>query len=231
MAIKGNFFPKKIFIYDKIFYNYNIIKPFFSITYLINKKNFKKLVYRENSDGIAALFKEHTVNKLKNIKITNNCLILIFDGIEKPGNLGAMLRTANAAGAHFIILCNIKTYIFNSNIIRSSLGSVFTSKIIIENEIKLIVSWLQKNNIKIVVTGIYKNAKNLYKTNLSFSKIAIILGSEDKGVSNIWLNKTKKIITIPMFGTIDSLNVSNAMSIIIYEIIRQRYYLNGFRFS
>nr|WP_238784582.1 TrmH family RNA methyltransferase [Blattabacterium cuenoti] len=204
-----------------------MIESYHSITFLIGMKIFKKLAYRKNSGGIIALFREESSidHKLKNEKITDNFLILILDGIEKPGNIGAILRTADAAGVNIIILCNMKTYIYNSNVIRCSLGSVFTRKIFIE-KIESIISWLQENKVKIVVTGFcnHKKAKNLYKTKLSDSNLAIVFGSENKGISNIWLKKANEIITIPMFGNVDSLNVSHAVSIIMYEMIRQKNY-------
>ncbi|WP_238526740.1 RNA methyltransferase [Blattabacterium sp. (Blaberus giganteus)] len=230
MAIKGNFLPKKIFICEKIFHEYNMIQSFYSKIFFINIKIFKKLAYRDNSGGIIALFQEKKyMNQLKNIKVDNknSSLILILDGIEKPGNIGAMLRIADAVNIHIIILCNMKTNVYNSNIIRCSLGSIFTRNIFME-KIESIMDWIQKNKIKIITTGFYKHKKaiNLYHTQFSHSNnIAIVFGSENKGVSNIWLKKANKIITIPMFGNIDSLNVSNAMSIIIYEIIRQRNYV------
>ncbi|WP_185867260.1 RNA methyltransferase [Blattabacterium cuenoti] len=229
MAVKGNYFPIRIFICEKIFHKYNMIQSFHSITFLISMKIFKKLAYRENSGGIIALFKEKKyMNQLKSIKIDNrnSSLILILDGIEKPGNIGAMLRIADAANIHIIILCNMKTYVYNSNIIRCSLGSIFTRNIFIE-KIESIIYWLQNNKIKIITTGFhkYKKTMNLYHTKFSqTNKIAVVFGSENKGVSNIWLKYADQIITIPMFGNIDSLNVSNAMSIIIYEIIRQKNY-------
>ncbi|ACX83763.1 (guanosine-2'-O-)-methyltransferase [Blattabacterium sp. (Periplaneta americana) str. BPLAN] len=222
MAIKGNFFPIEIFICKKIFHKYNLIKSFNHIVFFISIKAFKKLAYRENSGGIIALFKRKNLERLENIKIYKNPFILILDGIEKPGNLGSMLRIADAVGVHFIILCNIKTYIYNPNIIRCSLGSVFTNKILIEKK-KSIISWLQKKKIEIVVTGFHEKAIQLYRTKFS-SRLAIVLGSENKGVSPIWLNIAHKIVTIPMFGDMDSLNVSNAMSIMIYEVLRQRNY-------
>ncbi|WP_242673931.1 TrmH family RNA methyltransferase [Blattabacterium sp. DPU] len=230
MAIKGNYSPIRIFICKEIFHEYNMIQSFHSIISFIHIKTFEKLAYRESSGGIVALLKEKKyINQLKNIKISNknSSLILILDGIEKPGNIGAMLRIADATNIHIIILCNMKTYVYNSNIIRCSLGSIFTRKIFIEKKIESIVYWLQKNKISILTTGFqkHKKAMNLYHTQfLHYNNIAIVFGSENKGVSNIWFKKANKIITIPMFGNIDSLNVSNAMSIIVYEIIRQRNY-------
>ncbi|WP_238785157.1 TrmH family RNA methyltransferase [Blattabacterium cuenoti] len=228
MAIKGGFTPIKIFIYEKIFLKFNLIKTYENILFSISRNIFEKLVYRKNSDGIIVLFKEKQLHRLKTINFNNNKnlynLIIILDGIEKPGNLGAMLRIANSIGVKMIILCNMKTYIFNSNVIRNSLGSVFTNKIIIE-KIDFVIHWLKKNNIKIIVSGLQENSENLY--NVDFSSIydfSIVFGSENKGVSNIWMNNAYKIIKIPMFGDIDSLNVNSAMSIITYEIIRQKLF-------
>ncbi|WP_185864570.1 TrmH family RNA methyltransferase [Blattabacterium cuenoti] len=230
MAVKGKFYPIEIFICDEIFEKYNLVKLFKSIIFYISIKVFQKISYRENSGGIIALFKEKKMNTLKNINICKkNAIILILDGIEKPGNIGSILRTANAVGVNMIILCNMKTYIFNSNVIRSSLGSIFTISIFIEKKMETIFHWLKKNNIKILTTGFHNNShyvvKNIYKTKLYYDRIAIVFGSEDKGVSSIWLDKADHIINIPMFGDINSLNVSNAVSIIIYEIIRQKYYV------
>ncbi|WP_185863364.1 TrmH family RNA methyltransferase [Blattabacterium cuenoti] len=230
MAIKGNFLPKKIFICEKIFNEYDVIQSFHSITFIISMKIFKKLAYRDNSGGILVLFKEKKyMNQLKNIKLVNRCssLILILDGIEKPGNIGAMLRIADAVGIHIIILCNMKTYMYNSNIIRCSLGSIFTRNIFLE-KIESVMCWLQKNKIQIMTTGFSRHiqAKNLYHIQFyHYKNIALVFGSENKGVSNIWLKKANRIITIPMFGNVDSLNVSTAMSVIIYEIIRQKKYI------
>ncbi|WP_185851687.1 RNA methyltransferase [Blattabacterium cuenoti] len=225
MAVKGKYLPVRIFIYKKIFHQYEMIKSFKDVVISISKKIFQKLVYRKNTGGIVALFRNNSIEKKLNntIKIPENPFILILDGIEKPGNLGAILRIADAAGVHFIILCNIKTYIFNANVIRSSLGSIFTTRIFIEKP-KSILSWLKKRKVEVIVAGFHKKKSiKLYENRFS-SQLAIVLGSENKGVSDFWLKEAHKIITIPMFGSIDSLNVSHAMSIIIYEVIRQRTY-------
>ncbi len=225
MAIKGGFCPKIILIYKYIFNRYELINLYKSISYSINKKIFNKLVYRDNSDGIVTFFKKKNIKKnINDIKINNYYLVLILDGIEKPGNLGAIFRVANSIGFNLIILCNIKTYIFNSNVIRCSLGSVFTSNIIFNDALSTIY-WLKRNNFKIIVSGFNKNSINLYKYKFDHTVLSIVFGSESKGVSNIWIEKSDKIIKIPMFGDIDSLNVSNAMSIITYEIIRQWFYI------
>ncbi|WP_185873408.1 TrmH family RNA methyltransferase [Blattabacterium cuenoti] len=226
MAIKGGFSPLEIFICKNIFSKFGIIKKYNNI-YIIKKKIFKKLAYRDNYDGIITLFKEKKINKIKDVnynKINKNIFILVLDGLEKPGNIGAILRVAESIKFCLVILCNIKTYIFNSNVIRCSLGSVFTNNIVIDN-VDSIINWIKKNEIQIFVSGFNNKSENLYNIDFSFhKKISIVIGSENKGVSKIWINNCNKIINIPMFGNIDSLNVSNAMSIISYEIIRQKIY-------
>lgn len=228
MAIKGNYNPIKIFIYKKIFSRYDLISSYKSNVIYVNKNVYKKLAYRKNSNGIVSLFQEKPLQKLKNVKIFNKnnyLIIIILDGIEKPGNIGAILRVSESIGAYMVILCNVKTYIFNPNIIRCSLGSVFTNKIFIEKKSDFIIYWLKKNMIKIFVSGFNKNAVNLYKTKFSCNKyFSVVFGSENKGVSKKWIKEANKIINIPMFGKINSLNVSHSMSIISYEIIRQIFY-------
>ncbi|WP_185877473.1 TrmH family RNA methyltransferase [Blattabacterium cuenoti] len=226
MAIKGNFIPIQIFICNKIFTQFYLIKNYRSIVNIINIKKFRRLAYRDNSDGIIVIFEEKPFNRLENYNIKkdyNNYLVLILDGIEKPGNLGAILRIAESAKFDIVILCNIKTYIFNPNVIRCSLGSVFTNNIIIE-KIEYVLYWMKKNKFQIIVSGFKNNSNNLYDVNFPISNISIVFGSENKGVSNIWMKKAFKIIKIPMFGNIDSLNVNSAMSIITYEIIRQKFF-------
>ncbi|WP_185855616.1 TrmH family RNA methyltransferase [Blattabacterium cuenoti] len=226
-AINNKFFPIRIFICNDVFHKYNnyIIESYRDITYYINMKIFKKLAYRENSGGIIALFKDKPLYDLYEVELTDkNSLILILDGIEKPGNLGAMLRTANALGLKIIILSNMKTYIFNPNVIRCSLGCIFNRNVFYIKNIKSVIHWLKENNINIIVTGFHKKSYNLFKYKFPYSRIAVIFGSEKNGVSNIWFKIANKILKIPMFGNIDSLNVSNAMSIILYEIIRQKNY-------
>ncbi|WP_185883031.1 TrmH family RNA methyltransferase [Blattabacterium cuenoti] len=227
IAIKNQFIPTKIFICKDIFYQDDIVQNYQSIIYFISIKIFNKLVYRKNSGGIIALFREKKIHdNLINMKLVRNSLILILDGIEKPGNLGSMLRTATAAGFCMIILHNMKTYIFNPNVIRCSIGTVFNNRFIIENNIKKILSWIRKNRVEIVATGFHKKSINLYENNFrNLFSIAIVFGSEHQGLSKIWYKIADKIIKIPMFGNIDSLNVSNAMSIIVYEIIRQKKFL------
>ena len=146
-------------------------------------------------------------------------LILILDGIEKPGNIGALLRTSDAANLDAVFIINQKTDLYNPNIIRSSIGCLFSNQIILSN-IKETIDFLNKTKIKIISTSLVAS-KQYQKIDYN-NACAIVLGSEDKGVSKEWYSESNELIHIPMEGQADSLNVSNSGAIIIYEAKRQR---------
>lgn len=179
---------------------------------------FQKISWRENPDGFIALAKPRHL-KLAKIKLSRNPLVVILEALEKPGNLGAILRSADAAGADAVIINNPKTDIYNPNVIRASRGAVFTNQIAAAGteEIK---EWLKKNKIKSLAAA--PEAKKLY-TEIDYKKpLAIILGEEHQGLSQCWLEEAEEKIRIPMAGRIDSLNVSVSAAIILFEAVRQR---------
>ncbi|ADM89880.1 putative trmH/spoU family tRNA/rRNA methyltransferase [Candidatus Karelsulcia muelleri CARI] len=221
MALIANYIPEYILIYNKIC-KYEFISNFFIKKYMITSFIYKKISYRKKTGGIIASFFKKKLN-IKNIKISLSALFLILEGIEKPGNLGAILRTADAVGIDAILLCNNKVDIFNPNVIRSSLGTIFTNKIVIANY-KIIISWLNKNKIKIISTSVNKIYNNFFMKKIKKKSLAIIIGSESKGLSDIWFKNKKNMINIPIKGKIDSLNVSTSTAIILYEILRQKLY-------
>ncbi|YCJ92510.1 MAG: TrmH family RNA methyltransferase [Candidatus Karelsulcia muelleri] len=128
--------------------------------------------------------------------------------------------TTEAAGIDAVLLCNNTIDIFNPNVIRSSLGAVFTNNITIDNS-ENIIFWLKKKKIKIISTSVKKNIKNIYNLKLEKKSLAIVIGAESKGLSENWFKSSNIIIQIPMKGKIDSLNVSTSTAIILFEIIRQ----------
>ena len=150
---------------------------------------------------------------------TKNPLILIAEAPEKPGNIGALLRTADAANVDAVIIANPKTDMYNPNIIRSSIGCLFTNQIAVENT-EGIISFLKENNINIFCAAL--QASVAYHTQNYTSPTAIIVGTEATGLSNAWLNASTQNIIIPMQGEIDSMNVSVAAGILIFEAKRQR---------
>jgi TrmH family RNA methyltransferase len=183
---------------------------------------FKKIAYKEKPDGYLALAK--IVNReLKDIKLTKNPLIIILETVEKPGNLGAILRTAYAAKVDAIIITDPQTDIYNPNVVRASMGHLFTNQVVV-SDIKNTKKWLEKNNIKSY--GATTQAKKYYHQANLKKPSAIVMGTEATGLSPEWLKSLDYEIKIPMQSGIDSLNVSVSTAIIVYEAKRQRDFVD-----
>lgn len=180
---------------------------------------YQKLAYRGSTQGLIAVVKSKDFN-LEQLTINSKTpLILIAEAPEKPGNIGALLRTADAAKADAVIIANPKTDLFNPNIIRSSVGCVFTNHIAMGGTSE-IINFLISKNINIYCAAL--QASKPY-TDCDFKKAsAIVVGTEDQGLSDLWLEKSTQNIIIPMSGKIDSMNVSVAAGILIFEAKRQR---------
>jgi len=179
---------------------------------------FKKICYKENPDGYFALAKMKLIG-LDKIKLSNNPLLVILEAVEKPGNLGAIIRTSYAAGVDAIIINDSQTDIYNPNVIRASEGFVF-NKPIVTASVEETADWLRSN--KILSYAAATTGKNNYTKEKLSSPTAIILGSEAYGLSDKWLKRADKLIKIPMEKGIDSLNVSVSAAVILYEVLRQR---------
>lgn len=220
MVLQGGHTLKEVFLCKEIFSTENLLPPQIQITE-ISIKIFERLAYRKTTGGIIALCKLQRLY-LEKLQLPDQPLLLILDHIEKPGNLGAILRTAEAAAIDAVILSDPKTNLLNPNVIRSSIGTIFTTTVITETAEK-IISWLKKNNIRILATVLDKNTKYLYQTTLN-TTAAIVMGTEDRGLPVHWLKAADEKIQIPMRGKIDSLNLSNATAIIVFEALRQRYH-------
>lgn len=184
----------------------------------LTKDLFSKISYRETTGGLIAIAKTKK-NQLMDLSLPQNPIILIIEGVEKPGNLGAILRTADAAKVDAVICCEIPTDLYNPNVIRASLGTVFTVPIAVSNNIET-MQWLKSNQIKTYCTNLHK-AKDYHLQNYK-GPCAIVLGTEATGVSDEWINFSETNIKIPMLGKIDSMNVSVAAAIVVYEAKRQR---------
>ncbi len=184
----------------------------------VSKKVFDKIAYRENPDGFLALARVKE-EKLENIKLSFEPLIIVVSAVEKPGNLGAILRTADAAGADAVIINDPKTDIYNPNVIRASQGTVFTVPTVI-GSVEETIKFCKTNKIKIFATT--PSAKKEYIEVDYTGGRAIVMGAEDKGLSEKWLKAASEKIKIKMRGRIDSLNVSVSTAIILFEALRQR---------
>lgn len=182
---------------------------------------FNKLAYREGTAGVIAVAeqKSHT---LASLRLRQPALVLILEGVEKPGNLGAMLRTADAARLDAVIVCDPKTDLYNPNVVRSSVGCLFTMQTAVagHNEV---IEWLKREQLNIFATDLQGAIP--YHTADFTQPAAIVMGTESTGISDVWREVATSCIIIPMRGAIDSLNVSNAAAIVVFEAMRQR----GFR--
>ena len=221
IAVRNNYSIKKI-MFNPNLISIDKVKKYITTKIQcieLNDKVYKKISYRSGSEGIIAVVnkKTHELNELK-LKLKSP-LILVLDGIEKPGNIGALLRTSDAANLDAIFIVNQKTDLYNPNIIRSSVGCLFSNNIVLTN-IEDTIAFFNKKNIKIFATSL--NASKEYQKIKYNQACAIVLGAEDKGISEKWISKSTDLIYIPMQGHTDSLNVSNSGAIIIYEAKRQR---------
>jgi TrmH family RNA methyltransferase len=187
----------------------------------VSKEVFDKVAIRENSGGLLAVAEQKT-HRLDSIRLSDNPLVLVLESVEKPGNLGAILRSADAAKLDAVIICDPHTDFYNPNVIRSSVGCIFTNQVASATSQETL-SWLKSNNI--VPYSTYLKASRPYHT-VDFTKpSAVVMGTESTGLSDTWTGENQNPIIIPMGGRIDSMNVSTAAAVIIFEARRQR----GFR--
>ncbi len=186
--------------------------------YHITKEIYDSLAYRETTEGVIATARPGN-HSLQKVKLNSTPLILVIEGVEKPGNLGAMLRTCDAAGVNAVFICDGKTDIYNPNVVRSSLGTVFTQQIIV-CETSEAITFLKNNNIRIFAAEL-TNSNNYFSENLKTAS-AITVGTEATGLSQPWIEAADIRIKIPMLGQIDSLNVSVSAGVVLFEAVRQR---------
>ncbi|MCF6174491.1 MAG: RNA methyltransferase [Victivallaceae bacterium] len=178
----------------------------------------EKMSYRDRPEGLMAIAKiiRHS---LDDIPLKKNGLYLIAEAVEKPGNLGAILRSADAAGVDGVIVCDKRTDIYNPNVIRASTGALFSVPLA-EADTTETIAWLKANKIKALAAT--PHTDSLYSDIDLTQPIAIIVGAEQYGLSEKWLAQAELKIKIPMLGKIDSLNVATAATILLYEAARQR---------
>jgi len=221
LALKGGYELETILFYPELFLKekLNDFAPHPFDTIEISKEVYQKLAYRDTTEGIIAIAKAKN-NDLKDLMIVaEHPLILIAEAPEKPGNIGAILRTADAANVDAVIIANPKTDLYNPNIIRSSVGCVFTNTIATgtTNEI---ITFLKEQKIHIYCAALQASVN--YHTQDFTKSAAIVVGTEATGLSKEWLENSSQNIIIPMQGDIDSMNVSVAAGILIFEAKRQR---------
>ncbi len=222
LALRSNYTVESVYVCREMFEKtkYSDVLNSFpdSIINEITPVVFEKIAYRENSDGVVTLAKpkSHTLNDLE---LSQNPFVIILESVEKPGNLGAILRTADAAGVDAVIVCDPQTDLYNPNVVRSSVGGIFTVQTAVCSSSDAI-AWLEANKITSYAAEL--QAAEFYQDVDFTQPSAIVMGTEAEGLSSFWLKNAKKRIKIPMRGKIDSLNVSVSTAVLTFEAMRQR---------
>jgi RNA methyltransferase, TrmH family len=219
LAIKGNYEIETLLFLPEMI-SENVLNKIAKNTELIeiNKEVYQKLAYRDSTEGIIGVAKSKSL-LLSDLKLSDNPLILVVEAIEKPGNLGAMLRTADAAKLEAVIISNPKNDVYNPNTVRSSVGCLFTNQIAVGSS-EEVIAFLKSKNIAIYSATLQNSTS--YHTQDYTKASALIVGTEATGLSQIWRYEATQNISIPMQGEIDSMNVSVAAAILIFEAKRQR---------
>ena len=184
----------------------------------VSKEVYGKIALRGSTEGVVAEVCSVSA-KLSDLKLKKNPLFIVLESVEKPGNLGAVLRSADAAGADAVIVCDPLTDIFNPNLIRASIGAVFTVPTIACSS-EDAIDFFKKNNIRIL-TAQLQDSSLYYDTDMKRGT-AIVMGTESTGLTDLWRDAADAHIRIPMLGELDSLNVSVSAAILLYEAVRQR---------
>lgn len=179
---------------------------------------FEKLAYRDHSDGIIALLRPKRLN-LNTLSLPANPFVIVLEAVEKPGNLGAILRTADAAKVDAVLVCDPNTDIYNPNVIRSSIGCLFSVPVAVCSSTEAF-EWLRSRNISLFAAELTA-AKWYHEVDFK-GPSAIIMGTEADGLTPFWLDAADVRIKIPMRGSIDSLNVSVSTAVLTFEAMRQR---------
>lgn len=213
-ALSFNYEALEFFICEPL---YNDIAPE-GIVHYVSQQVYEKIAYRGSSEGIIGIYKTPSTD-LKNINLAETTSIIVIEGTEKPGNLGAILRSCEAFGTDALINTDPKVDYFNPNVIRSSVGCLFGMNFYSATNEELL-TFLQNHDFKIVTTFMEEQSVNLYEVSLT-GRTALLFGTEHSGLSEFWKDTGTNAL-IPTSGTIDSLNLSNAVAISCYEIIRQK---------
>lgn len=180
---------------------------------------YEKVAYRGGTEGvIAEIYTKDT--RLEDLVLGKEPLIMVLESVEKPGNLGAVLRSADAAGADAVVICDPLTDLYNPNLIRASIGAVFTRQVVAASSEES-VKWLKDKGIRIL-TAQLQDSEWYYDTDMR-TGVAIVMGTEATGLTDFWRKAADAHIRIPMLGSLDSLNVSVSAAILLYEAVRQRH--------
>lgn len=185
----------------------------------VTKRVLRKMSATEEPQGILAIVRQ-TAYTMANIQIDRNSLLLIIDGIQDPGNLGTILRTALAAGVRYVFLTPGTVDIYNPKVLRSTMGAIFSLILLPEHRAEDIMAFCRERGLNVFMGDI--QGSSLYQTKLPAGPAALIVGNEGKGPSSLFRSAAVQCLTIPMAQDVESLNVAIATGILLYEFVRQR---------
>lgn len=218
IRIAETFYCREMFVGENNDSLLDTLKNAGSDIYECSADVLRKLAYRERPEGLIAVA-EMRHRGLADIPAKKDGLYLVAETIEKPGNLGSILRSADAVGATAVIVCNRQTDVFNPNVIRASTGAIFSMPLA-ECTSEEGLKWLKDLGIKTLAATPHTN---LYHTDVDMKQgVAIVVGAEQYGLSDFWMKSADLQVLIPMLGRMDSLNVATAATILLYEAARQR---------
>lgn len=218
IPIRETFFCREMFVGENNDALLDTLRDAGSAIYECSANVLRKIAYRERPEGLIAIA-EMKRKGLDEIPAKPDGLYLVAETIEKPGNLGSILRSADAVGATAVIVCNKQTDIFNPNVIRASTGAIFSMPLA-ETTSEEALAWLRNLGIKTLAATPHTH---LYHTDVDMKQgVAIVVGAEQYGLSDYWMNSADLQVLIPMLGKMDSLNVATAATILLYEAARQR---------
>ena len=186
----------------------------------VSSRVYEKIAYRGSTEGMVAIVKarQHTLKDLEK-RMGESPLYIVLESVEKPGNMGAILRSADAAGVDGVIICDPLTDLYNPNLVRASIGAAFTVPTVACTSEECI-AWLKENGIQIL-TAQLQDSSLYYDTDMK-RPTAIVMGTEATGLTTQWREAADRHIRIPMCGKLDSLNVSVSSAILMFEAVRQR---------
>lgn len=219
-AVDAGYLPETVFVCDKYcdLTQINSISGGSGRIILVSDLVYDKIAYRGGTEGVVAVM--HTRHTgINDITLSERPFVIVLESVEKPGNLGAVLRTADAAGADAVIVCDPLTDLYNPNIIRSSVGGIFSVQTAAGSN-EEVYQWIKSHNINIL-TAQLQDSVHYYDTDMK-EGVAIVFGSEDKGLTPFWRERSDAKINIPMLGKVDSLNISISAAVLCYEVVRQR---------
>jgi len=222
-AFEAGYIARYIY-YSELFFetnDYNISHFIDSkvVCTFIDSSLLKTFLYREGTEAIIAVFETKSFD-IEDIKLTENPLVIILESIEKPGNLGAILRTADAVKADLVILCESAVDVYNPNVIRSSVGCFFSQQVVSMTNAECL-TWLKNNGFVIYAMALLGSSVHY---NIDYCiNTAFVFGAEAKGLSDFWLKNSDEKVKIPMLGINDSLNISVSVAVVAYERLRKFY--------